>query len=111
MHPNGRRGMIGVEVDFLDEPVSEARLRSSRLPSGGAHAAESRGTVDTILLPKGIATAARMPANAGCMPWWAVVHLHSSRIMKVVHVQALQAGKHCDKYGKREKVGWGGDFS
>jgi hypothetical protein len=31
--------------------------------------------------------------------------------MKVVHVQALQVGKHCDKYGKREKVGWGVDFS
>jgi hypothetical protein len=40
----------------------------------------SRGIVDTILLPKGIVTVARVPANAGGMRWWAVVGGHDALV-------------------------------
>jgi hypothetical protein len=57
MHPNIWRGMIGMKVDSLYEPARQC----------------SSGMVDTILLLKGIATVARVPAKAGRMRWWAVV--------------------------------------
>jgi hypothetical protein len=39
-----------------------------------------RGLVDTILLPKGIATVAHVTVNAGRMRWWAVVGGHDASV-------------------------------
>jgi len=38
MHPKGRRGVIGVEVDFLDEPVSEAPVYHQAVLTPRSHA-------------------------------------------------------------------------